>query len=160
MTHESVEFDTHAALELAADSLQMQQKGLPRGEPWQPGQSGNPAGRIVGSRNRAPKFAQALLDNDVEILVRQAIDRALKGDPVALKLCLERILAPRRQERVRFELPKLEKLEDPAKALAAVAAAVATGDLTPAEGRDLTALVQGFIRALVAHDFDRRLSAL
>jgi len=133
---------------------------LPRGEPWPPGQSGNPGGRITGSRNRATKFAEALLDNDVEILVRQAIDRALKGDPVALKLCLERILAPRRQERVRFELPKLEKPEDPAKALAAVAAAVAAGDLTPTEGRDLTALVEGFIRALMAHDIEQRLSAL
>ncbi|HEX4113594.1 MAG TPA: DUF5681 domain-containing protein [Stellaceae bacterium] len=138
----------------------MQQKGLPRGRPFERGQSGNPAGRLLGSRNHATMFAQALLDNDLEILMKQTIDRALKGDPLALKLCIERILAPQRQAKVRIELPPLKNAEDATRAFAAIAAAVAEGELAPGEARDLSLVPHGFLRALDAHDFEQRLTAL
>ena len=147
MAHESVEGDPHLSIELAADSLQKQQNGLPRGKPWPPGQSGNPAGRAPGSRNRATALAQALLDGELEALVRKAIGAALDGEPMALKLCIERILAPRRQERPSFALPPLATTEDAAKALAAI---VAAGELAPTEARDLTGTIGAFLHALDA----------
>src|SRR5689334_5534051 len=63
---------------------------------FRPGVSGNPAGRPRGSRNRATLIAQDLLDSDSEDLVKTAIKRAKKGDPVALRLCIERLMPPRR----------------------------------------------------------------
>jgi Family of unknown function (DUF5681) len=160
MAHETVEESSPAIGELAADSLQKQQNARPRGRPFEPGQSGNPAGRLRGSRNRATRFAQALLDNDLEALVTKAIARALEGDALALKLCVERILSPQRQTRVSFEMPPLATAEDAMKALAAIAAATAEGELAPTEARDLSVPVNGFLKALETHDFERRLQAL
>jgi hypothetical protein len=138
----------------------LQQTGLPRGRPWAKGESGNPAGKPPGTRSYATRFAEALFDHDLELLVKTAIDRALKGDPVALKVCIDRILAPRRHERVFFALPPLATAEDAAKALAAISVAAAAGELAPTEARDLTAPIASFLKALELHDFEQRLQAL
>ena len=58
---------------------------------FQPGQSGNPAGKPKGARNKTTLAVEALLDGEAEALTRKAIERALEGDSVALRLCLERI---------------------------------------------------------------------
>ena len=47
---------------------------------FQPGQSGNPAGRRGGSRNKATLAAATLLDGDAPGLTRRAIEAALAGD--------------------------------------------------------------------------------
>jgi hypothetical protein len=39
------------------------------GRPFQKGQSGNPAGRPVGSRNRATQVAEAILDDNAEGII-------------------------------------------------------------------------------------------
>jgi hypothetical protein len=73
----------------------------------QPGQSGNPAGRRRGSRNEAPLAAATLLDGEAPGLTRRAVEAALAGDMLAMKLRLERVL-PRCHERpVTFSLPSL-----------------------------------------------------
>jgi hypothetical protein len=54
------------------------------------GESGNPAGRPRGSRNAVTLAAEAMLDGEAEALTRKAIDMALAGDTVALKLCIDR----------------------------------------------------------------------
>ena len=65
------------------------------------GQSGNPAGRPVGSRNAATELAQALLDGEADALIRKCVEMALDGDRTAMKLCLER-LVPRRSRAARL----------------------------------------------------------
>ena len=78
----------------------------------QPGQSGNPAGRRRGSRNKATLAAAALLDGEALGLTRRAVEAALAGDMLAIKLCLERVL-PRCHERpVTFSLPSLAAIGD------------------------------------------------
>ena len=52
---------------------------------FKPGQSGNPAGKPKGARNKATLAIEALLDGEAEALTRKAIERALEGDGVALK---------------------------------------------------------------------------
>jgi hypothetical protein len=47
---------------------------------FQPGQSGNRAGRRRGSRNKATLAAATLLDGDAPGLTRRAIEAALAGD--------------------------------------------------------------------------------
>jgi hypothetical protein len=59
---------------------------------FQPGQSGNPAGRRRGSRNEATLAAATLLDGEAAGLTRRAVEAALAGDMLAMKLCLERVL--------------------------------------------------------------------
>jgi hypothetical protein len=59
------------------------------------GVSGNPTGRPKGTRNRATRLAESLLDGEARALARKAVELALGGDVTALKLCLERLI-PRR----------------------------------------------------------------
>jgi hypothetical protein len=138
----------------------MQAEARDPGGRWQPGHSGNPAGKLPGTRNHATLFAQALFDQDLELLVKTAVDRALKGDPLALKLCIDRILAPQRHTRVAFAMPPLATAEDATRALAAIAAAAAEGELAAAEARDLTGTVSAFLAALAETEFEKRLAVL
>lgn len=104
---------------------------------WQPGQSGNPAGRPRGTRPKATLAVEALLEGDAERLTRKAVELALDGDTTALRLCLERIAPPRRERPVEVELPRLETPDDAVEAHGRIANAVAAGDVTPGEGEAL-----------------------
>ena len=56
------------------------------------------AGRPKGSRNRATIAIESLLQGQAEALTQTAITKALEGDSVALRLCMERIApAPKDQ---------------------------------------------------------------
>ena len=59
---------------------------------FQPGQSGNPAGRAVGSRNKKTLAVEAALFDHAQELVQDLVRRAKNGEPAAMRLCMERIL--------------------------------------------------------------------
>src|SRR4051812_32310521 len=101
-----------------AENVAGKQRRRGRGRPFQPGQSGNPAGKPKGTRHRVTMLAELLLDREAEVLVRKAIELALADDTVALRLCMERIMAPRRDRAVCFKLPELGSAQDAMKALA------------------------------------------
>jgi len=61
------------------------------------GQSGRPPAR----RNRATILAEQLLVGQAAALIEKAVERALAGDALALKLCLDHIMAPVRGRAVR-----------------------------------------------------------
>src|SRR5208282_1602553 len=115
-----------------------------RGRPFPKGHSGNPDGKPRGARHRVTRAAEQLLDGEAEALTRKAIEMAIAGETTALRLCLERIIAPRRDRPVRFTLPKLGSANDAAKAMAAITSAVARGDLTPSDAGELSRLVEVF----------------
>jgi hypothetical protein len=56
------------------------------------GESGNPAGRPRGSRNRTTILMQSVLEADGEALARKAIDLAKGGDLTALRMCMDRLV--------------------------------------------------------------------
>ena len=70
------------------------QRGRGPGRPFAPGTSGNPRGRPSGSRHKTTLAMEALLDGEAEKLTRKAIELALAGDMVALRLCLDRTIPP------------------------------------------------------------------
>ena len=143
-------------LSTAENTAQKQQIGWP----FEPDQSGNPAGQPKGSRNKATLAVEALLDGEAEEITRKAIELAKKGDLAAIRLCLERIAPPRKDRPVLFALPRLGKAEDTANAFAAIVAAVASGQLTPTEAGELSKVVDTYARALLATDLDARVTAL
>jgi hypothetical protein len=97
-----------------------------------------------------------LLDGEAETLTRKAIELALAGDPIALRLCLDRILPPRRERPTTCALPELRSAADAGAAMAAILAAVASGNTGLAEASELAKLVDGFIRATEATEkFER-----
>ena len=131
-----------------------------RGHPFQKGRSGNSAGRRPGSRNKATLAAAKLLAGEAEGLTRKAVEAAFAGDPMALRLCVERLLPVCRERAVKFKLPPIESPADIAAAMKAVTAALAAGVITPGEAGRITAMVDTFIRAIDTSDFDRRLQEL
>src|SRR5215470_5330717 len=100
---------------------------------FQKGQSGNPAGRPRGSRNKTTVLLQNLLEGEAEEIARKAIEMAKAGDIGAIRVCMDRLASIRRKDPVAFELPPVDKASDSVKALAAVVAAVAAGDVTTSE---------------------------
>ncbi len=119
---------------------------------FQPGVSGNPGGRPKGARNRTTLAAQALLDGEGEKLTRKAIEMAHAGDTVCLRLCLDRILPPRRERLVIIDLPEIVEGTDAAKALSAILKAVAAGELTPTEAKALSDMVAAYANVRAASE--------
>ena len=132
--------------------------GRLRGRPFEKGQSGNPSGRRRGCRNRATLAAAALLEGEAEALTRKAVEMALDGDPTAMRLCMERVLAPCRERTVEFNLPRIEGTRNGATSgpsprevawtMDAVTAALAQGEITPGEAEKIAGVVDTFVRAI------------
>jgi len=124
------------------------------------GRSGNPAGRPKGCRDHVNRAARLLLAGEGEALTRKAVELALSGDQQALRLCLERILGPCRERAVEFTMPAIRGADDLAGAMAAVADTAAQGTVTPREAMQLGHVVEAYVRAVEATEFERRLKAL
>jgi hypothetical protein len=120
---------------------------------------GNP-GRPKGSRNRATELAEALLDGEAEALTRKAIELALAGDTLALRLCFDRILPPRRDRPIAFRLPPVGSAADMSAAMASVVKAAAQGKILLGEAAEFARLIETRLRALEASEFELRLQIL
>jgi hypothetical protein len=126
------------------------------------GQSGNPAGRPRGSRNRSTLLEQALHDGEGEAIMRALIHKALGGDMAALRLCVERVVPrlPDEQSRIPFELRRLGSAGDLVPALLRIMDAVAGGKLSAKEVAAVANLLHRLTGVLPAADFEARLRKL
>jgi len=127
---------------------------------FQKGQSGNPAGRPAGSRNNATLACEALLEGQAEALTQKAVDMALAGDTVALRLCLERIYPARRDRPVTFALPPITSARDAADISAAVMAAVSNGDITLSEASEIGKLIDSYVKAYQTAELNDRVACV
>lgn len=131
------------------------------GKPWQfqPGQSGNPAGKPKGTRHKATQAALALLEGETEALTRKAVELALEGDTTALKLCLDRIapaIKPAAQT-VTLDIPAPDNLTDTARALVAAAA---QGEIPPDIAAQMVSAVASVARVEEMENLKERLEAI
>ena len=134
--------------------------GKQRGKPFEKGRSGNPYGRPEGSRNKATILAQALFDGQAEELIQKCIQMALEGDSTAMRLCIERLVPPRKDRPVNLDLPKMECVEDTVNAMAVISSGVADGELTPSEGQVLSGMVENYRKAIETTELEERISNL
>lgn len=134
-----------------------------RGRPFVPGQSGNPAGRKAGSKNKMTVLCENLLGGDAEAIMKTLIAQALAGEGVALRLAVERML-PVRAARDRsisgLELPRLAKAEDIVLAMASVLEHVAAGNMTLSEAGEFARLLEGQRKNIETSDLVIRLEAI
>jgi hypothetical protein len=114
------------------------------------GQSGNPLGRPKGARNRSTISAEVLLEGEAQALTWKAIQLAMAGDTTALRLCLERLLPPRKDRPLAIELPVIANASDAVSAMSAVLAAVGEGTITPSEAVTLASLIEAYRRVVGA----------
>src|SRR5204862_5117379 len=73
------------------------------------GQSGNPAGKPPGIRNRATMIVEQLFDGACGEVSREALGKAMNGDSAVLRLIVTRLIGPRRHRASSFALPPLPK---------------------------------------------------
>jgi len=117
-------------------------------------------GKPRGSKHKITKQAEALLDGEAQALTRKAIEKALDGDSMALRLCLDRIAPPRKDRLIGFDLPALASIQDSTQAAARVIQSVAEGEITPNEANTVMQLVEAFTRMAERCDLETRLEAL
>jgi len=118
------------------------------------------AGRPKGSRNKATIAIESLLEGQAEALTQTAIAKALEGDSIALRLCMDRIAPPMKDKPVVFTLPQMRNALDASEAAGSVLHAVSDGTLTPMEGTRVMALIDSYRRTLELTDIEQRLHAL
>ena len=94
--------------------------------------SGN-SGRPKGARNKKTLAIESLLEGQAEALTQTAISKALDGDSMALKLCMERLAPAPKDNTVSFALPLINNALDASQAASSFLIAVSDGNPTPNE---------------------------
>ena len=121
--------------------------------------SGN-RGRPKGSRNKTTLAIESLLEGQAEALTQTAISKALDGDSMALRLCMERIAPAPKDNPVSFPLPQMNNALDASQAASSVLTAVSDGNLTPIEATRVMGLIDSYRRTLELTEIEERLQAL
>jgi hypothetical protein len=116
-------------------------------------------GRPCGSRNKRTIFAEAM-EGHGEAIIKQCQVLALKGDPTALRLCMDRLLPACPPSNNRFQLPLIKTTVDLGPAWQSVLKQVALGRLSVHEGEALAGMLENRRRAIEAEELDARLRAI
>ena len=118
------------------------------------------SGRPKGSRNKATVAIESLLQGQADALTQTAVAKALEGDSMALRLCIERLAPAPRDNTVQFSIPPMITANDASEAAGSVLRAVSDGELTPIEATRVMALIDSFRRTLELTDIENRMKAL
>ena len=118
-----------------------------RGRPFQPGNRFG-KGRPVGSRNNATLLLDQLLEGEGPAILRKVIQRARQGDPTAMRLCMERLCPPRRERRLKLDLPEIQTAGDVSAAFRIVVQALGQGDITTEQAAHLINILEFGRRAM------------
>ena len=124
---------------------------------WQPGESGNPAGRPAGSKDKRTAL-RALLEPHANDLVTKVVEMAKAGDTTALRICIDRLIPPAKARDEPIELPLADgSLAEKGER---VLAALGDGLIAPEVA---TAILQGIAaqaRIIEVDEIEKRLTAL
>lgn len=99
------------------------------GMTWQPGQSGNPAGRPKADGGRS-ELREAIRQH-VPAIILKLVELAKAGDVFAARTLMERVLPPLRPEAAMVALPDLAAASSLTAQGAVLVRAVANGELAP-----------------------------
>ena len=115
------------------------------GRRFQAGQSGNPAGKPKGTRNRATALLEAITDADLTAITETLVTKAKAGDMTAIRILFDRLAPAPRSRAVAIELSAIGAWEGTDAVLAshkAIVEAVGAGDISPTEGLDLVGVIE------------------
>jgi hypothetical protein len=130
--------------------------------PFAKGQSGNPAGRPVGSRNRFTREMDEALEQRGIPLIDAIVGHAHAANPTAMRLCFQRLAG--KQRPCAFQLPPLDTPNYTIAAVTEVQRALGAGEITSEEAARLVDVIGRIVRVLASTaaaemDFADRLGA-
>jgi hypothetical protein len=131
--------------------------------PFVKGQSGNPAGRPVGSRNRFTREMREALEEQGPGLIDRLAELAREANPAAMRLCYERLVPTGKHRAVAVELPSPSSPNYTMEAIEAVHRALGEGGITIDEASRLLGFIERTTRILLlqaapAADLDERIT--
>jgi hypothetical protein len=127
---------------------------------FQPGQSGNPAGKKPGTRNRSTMLVEQMIGDEAERITGNLIRSALEGKAWAIQTCMRRAAPPARSRTVVVDLPSTDTPSGILAAGARLIEATAQGEIAPDEADRLSALLDKQRLALETVELERRIAAL
>jgi hypothetical protein len=124
---------------------------------WQEGESGNPAGRPPGIRDKRTAMRE-LLQPHAEDLVAKVVELAKAGDTTALRICIDRLIPPVKARDEPVQLPALtDSLADSGRV---ILQAMADERLTPEEAAHILQALSTQARIVETDELERRIAAL
>ncbi len=130
-----------------------------RGRPFEPGNKLG-RGRPKGSHNKAKSPGQSLFDEYAPHVIRKCISQALQGEPIPMRICMDRISPARFNELIRISLPSIKIAGDVHKAAEKVTQAVGRGRITPTEGGKMMSILASRANIIETVLLDGRIAKL
>jgi len=113
-----------------------------------PGQSGNPAGKAPGTRNRATLLREIMEDDEDRVIGRVVIDKAKAGDAVAARFVVAHLWPRPRARAVAITLADGLPAHNVVAAHDAVLRALFAGEIAPDEAEAVTRVLDARMRAI------------
>lgn len=126
---------------------------------FQPGKSGNPAGRPKGIKDRRVALREKLAPH-ADDLIETVIFCAKNADMQAMKIVMDRLIPPLKEEAIQVKIPIIASADDCTQAQAAVLNAVAAGEILPSEGQVVSGLIEAQRRAFETSDLAQQMREL
>lgn len=121
------------------------------------GQSGNPAGKPRGTRDKRTALRELLQPHAAD-LVAKAVELAKAGDTTALRICIDRCIPAIKAKDAPVDLPDLTgSLVEQGEA---VMRAMARGRITPDEANAVMQVITAQARIIEVDELEKRLAAL
>src|SRR5438552_9767436 len=122
-----------------------------------PGQSGNPSGKVPGTRNRATLLRELMDEGEDRAIGRVLIDKAKAGDAVAARFIVGHLYPRPRARAVALALADGLPANNVVAAHDAVLRALFAGEIAPDEAEAITRVLDARMRALKARGQDEYL---
>jgi hypothetical protein len=129
-----------------------------KGKPFEPGNTAG-KGRPTGSRNKKTIFQQEL-EKDGAAIIQKIKMQALKADPTAMRLCMERLVPLAKAPNASIPLPPVDTPAGLTEAISAITTALAAGELSAQEGESLARIVESQRRNIAVEEFEARLKTV
>jgi hypothetical protein len=121
-------------------------------------QSGNPAGKKPGTRNRKTVMLEALRDGEGEAAARVVIEKAVAGDAVAARFVVSLISPRPRGRTIHLDMPEDDDC-NVVTAFNVTLRALCNGEITPDEALQVSRFLDGRRKVLQAWQLEEKLTS-